>query len=136
MPRREGIVVRIDGLHRVQWDIEAQQHATVHRCNLAWDRRGRACVTYPSQSRQSRRRRSPSKDLEASDIELTVDRIDRTVQRRKVERASDADDSGLRLGAAVVEQNSEQLWVVESDVNQSVVQRPHLRVEQPYLRHR
>ena len=136
VPGRDDVARGIGRALRVERDLEAQQHALVHRHDLAWQRRLRAGVAHAAQSREPRRGRSPAEHLEAGEVQLPVGGIHGAVERRKLERAGDAHDGGLRLHAAIVEHHAEELGFVEADVDEPVVERAHARAEQPHLRHR
>ena len=76
---------------------------------------------------------APAGDLEAGDVELSIGGIDGAVEGRRSEIASDADDAGLRAGAAMVPEDAEQIRLIEADLHHLVVERAHLGVEEPDL---
>ena len=133
MPGGEGVVVRVGRLGAVEGDVEAEQHAAVGRHDLARRERRRAGIAHALEAGEGLQDVAPAGNLEAGDIKLAVDGVDGAVEGRRGEVADDADDAGLRAGAAVVPEDAEEVGLVEADLDHLVVERPHLGVGQPDL---
>src|SRR4051794_7095484 len=127
MPRRERVVVGVDGGRSVKRHVETEQDALVHGNDSARYRRRCARVADATETRETRRRGAPSEDLKTRDVKLTVSRIHGAVQRRKIKGLRDADNRRLKFGGAIVEQHTEEFRVVETNVDERVVERAHSR---------
>ena len=125
--------VRISGQLRIQFRIEAQQQPLVRRRDFLDQHARLVGVTHARKTADLLHHRAPH--LEAHDVELPVRRIHHRIQRGEIEVPIKAHYCRLRFFKVSVHQHAEKLRPVVADVDEFAIHRPHLRIQQPRLRH-
>ena len=137
VPACQRVVV---GIGRRLRDRARRRIAAARPCPSATTSRGtgecRAGVAHAAQAGEPRRRRPPAENLEPGEIQLAVGGIHRAVQRRKIERARDADHRRLRLRSARSSSTRNSSGLLKPMCTSASFERPHACAEQPDLRHR